>query len=352
LGVASALATVGMIWLAVKASDQMPEWARAGVASPLALRCLGIIVVGMLALAGMALVLVRPRPAAAGGQTPGVRGFHADQGGTAAIEMALLFPLGLMIFLTVTQGALLFNANMVTHYAAFCAARTATVVVPLDWGTWNPGGGEAYNGVYCPTYAGNPQSDKLAIIRRAAVLAVLPVSARIKSGMSHLDPYPPNVDTSTKNAFSRVGGGSGDPAWFKRIQSQYNYADGAITKGGEQTPVVRIEIAEPEHWREGHDQNNDCPNHNWENTGEWGGEGAWVYQWVCPGYPDRYDYAEWEELYVRLTHQYLLEVPYASRFLGDEVSVPDRQGKQYAAEIRVVVSLSNEGGWELRPATP
>jgi len=65
--------------------------------------------------------------------------------------------------------------------------------------------------------------------------------------------------------------------------------------------------------------------------------------------PPIWDYWYWEDLSVRVTYPFLLEVPYASRFLGDPFQISDRQGAQYAATIKVTVTLSNEGGPELRP---
>ena len=323
LWIAAAMATAATVWLAVQASARMPRWMDAAAASPLAVRCLVLIVVGTLAL-GLAAALVLRMRLARGRP----RFFHADQDGTAAVEMALLFPFALMIFLIITQAALLFNANMVVHYAAFAAARVATVVVPMEINE------ELSNLVYDPDLASNPTSEKLERIRRAAVLALVPVSASLKVSADSLDQAAAVVHAQTQSAFSGLG--AADRPWFRRIESQYQYAN-AYTK---------IELAKPEHWRSGN-RDEGCSYRQYRR-GDWALSG-WNYTAYCPFYPDRMDYGYWEDLVVRTTYAFLLEVPYASRFLGEAVTLPDRSDKSYAATIRVMVTLSNEGGPELQP---
>jgi hypothetical protein len=325
LAAASALATVGLGWLAIRASAAMPGWTWAAAGSPLALKCLAIIIVGAAVLAVLGLALARVRQV----RVRAVRGFHGDQGGTAAIEMAFVFPLGLMIFLTITQAALLFNANMVVNYAAFAAARMATVVVPMSIND------EGHNLVWPPSSA---SSQKLELIRRAAVLALVPVSARLTSADAQ-DPQAPAVHDQAQSTFGHFGAQA--PAWFRRIEPQYNYA----------AANTQIELAAPEHWQDGN-PDNDCPYHN-DRRDQWS-QWGWTYVPFCPYFhhvPPIWDFWFWEDLHVRVTYPYLLEVPYASRFLGDaEITLPDRTGTQYVATIPVTVSLSNEGETEVRPA--
>jgi hypothetical protein len=321
LGVASALAVLGTVWLAFRAPGHVPEWLRLGATSPLALKCLGVMVGGAAVLAVLLVVLVRARVRRSGG-------FHRNQGGSAAIEMALVFPLALMIFLVIIQAALLFNANMVVHYSAFAAARVATVIVPAEIDT------EGTNLVWPPEIQ---PSTKLELIRRAAVLALLPVSASLTSGAGGSGGTA--VEGETTAIFQQMDGQT--QPWFRRIKPQYDYADAN----------TQIELAKPGHWQDGN-PDNDCPNHRSRRT-TWSPEGGWAYEVYCPYYhsvPMIWDFWDWEDLHVRVTYQYLLEVPYASRFLGEEVHLPDRTGRQFATEIRVVVSLTNEGGTEnVRP---
>ncbi|MCX5649372.1 MAG: hypothetical protein NTX40_09810, partial [Planctomycetota bacterium] len=99
LGVLSSASLVGLLVLAVRAVHLSPAWMRASAASPLGVRCLVIIGVGMLALGAAAMVLVRVRGVARaragnvtarkaggsnGGWAVGRKGIATDQGGTAA----------------------------------------------------------------------------------------------------------------------------------------------------------------------------------------------------------------------------------------------------------------------------
>jgi hypothetical protein len=61
------------------------------------------------------------------------------------------------------------------------------------------------------------------------------------------------------------------------------------------------------------------------------------------------DYGYWEDLHLRIVYPFLLEVPVANRVMGEKFDLPGRQGNSYATEIRVISTLSNEGGPEVRP---
>jgi len=390
LAVASALATAGLVWLAVTSSGELPGWARAAAASPLAMRYLVIMIIGMAALGVILVVLVRARPHS---RPAGFRGFFSDQGGTAAIEMAFVFPLGLMIFLVVIQAALVFNANMVVHYAAFAAARMAIVVVPLNRVPDNdPVFPEKRNWVRNPDEPSVAKSEKLEMIRQAAVMALMPISAKSMGGQppAIAGVNPPSVQTESTKVFQHFGVdqrpwfyiSKSKPSYeglFSRAQSQYNYASGTISTTpqpiasqppfeDQPTPafgpmlVTQLELAKPEHWLKGN-RDYDCPHATYPPV--WGDTG-YTYPPLCPtkndnGVPEaRMDYGfehiDWrrrvwpdEELHVRVTYQFLLEVPYASRFMGDVAEVEGRAGKQYVTQIRVVVSFVNEGDQELKP---
>jgi hypothetical protein len=369
LAAASALATAGLVWLAVKAAGEFPGWAAAAV-SPMALRCLVIMAVGALAMGLLLVVLLRTRSRA---RPAGFRGFHVDQGGTAAIEMAFVFPLGLMIFLLVIQAALVFNANMVVHYGAFAAARMAIVVVPLNLAN-DPIFPEKHNWVRNPDVSSVEKSEKLEMIRRAAVMAVMPISARGGSGTVPGDSGGQAVHDVSATAFRSLGAKDQRPwfyllkskpsyePWFKRAKEQYDYANSEITTQGAPVQVTQIELAKPWHWSHGRDQN--CPYHH-TRRGDWT---DWGYSWIsyCPTVLDNgvsdarmdynydhwdYSYGRWhdEELFVTLTYQFLLEIPYANRFMGDESQVPGRKGKQYVTQIQSDQKLMNEGERELKP---
>jgi len=349
LGAASLLATGGIVWLAVTAFARAPQWAMAATVSPMAVRCIALIAGGMGVLGALVAVLVRSRR----GARPRARALHADQGGTAAIEMAFVFPLALMIFLTITQAALLFNGNMVVHYAAFAAARMATVVVPMDIND------EYRNLVYGPQQG---ISEKREMIRRAAVLALVPISARLETpeygaGEEFLPGAEEMVEAEARKIMS-LSEENESPGWIRRVAEQYAYADGFCRVEGQTVPVTQIELAPPDHWQDGN-PDPDCPyrHHRRDEWTMWG----WDYEPYCPYYHRDlpiWDYWYWEYLDVTLTYQFLLEVPYASRFLGRKIDISGMDGGQYAAEIVVGAGpkgkahmgrLSNEGGPELRP---
>ncbi len=87
------------------------------------------------------------------------------QGGAAMVEFVLVFPMMLLMVLLLVQGMLLMSGNLCVHYAAFCAARSAVVEVPVTTAA------EPHNVVLAPENSG-----KYARIREAAVYAVMPVS--------------------------------------------------------------------------------------------------------------------------------------------------------------------------------
>jgi hypothetical protein len=329
LGTTSALAIAGCVWLAATQWRRVPDWMSTAAANPLAVKCLLIMVGAGVGLGLLAAFASRMR------QGKVVRpGFHADQGGTAAIQMVLLMPVALLIFLLFIQTAVLFNANMVVHYAAFAAARMATVVVPMEMAD------ELHNLMYSPDQG---VSQKWEMIRRAGVLALVPVSAQLSESsgsMSGAMPLPRGGDAvadAASGAFSAAG--EERRRWVGRTAAQYNYADA----------YTQVDIEMPEHWRDGN-PDPDCPyrHHRRDEWTQWG----WSYVPYCPFFHREmpiWDFAYWERLNVTLTHQFLLEVPYASRLLGEQADVPGLQGTQYQTEIVVEVSFTNEGGVEIPP---
>jgi hypothetical protein len=58
--------------------------------------------------------------------------------GVAIIEFALALPFLLGLGLLMAQASLLMVGNVCVHYAAFCATRTAIVMIPLDCGAAEP----------------------------------------------------------------------------------------------------------------------------------------------------------------------------------------------------------------------
>jgi len=360
LGSASALSVAGIAFLMSRAQDAAPGWLGTAIASPLAVRCTVIVVAGLIALGVVAALIVGLEPRGHKGRAGHI---HGDQGGTAAVEMTLLFPVAAMIFLIIIQAALLFNANMVVHYSSFAAARVATVVVPLDLGD------EERNLVWNPDIAANPPSEKLDLIRRAAVLALLPISGRLsatdegmgvgggttvqgasQSAYDRLKDARAREDPQWLDRLTGVYANKADPSferpwWLRRVREQYNYAN----------QFTKVELALPWHWRNDGDPDNDCPYRS-RRRGEWTDWG-WSYISYCPYYHEidgsglqRMDYGWSETLAVKVEFKFPLQVPYAGVLMRDPDGQVKADGKDINVSlIRVVGVLSNEGGMELRP---
>jgi hypothetical protein len=329
LAAASLLATAGTVCLVLKGWDLVPDWLRAGAMSPLAIRCLGWLLGGLVVLGILVAAMIRLRPASQHGHP---RGLHRDQDGTAAIEFVFVLPLALMIFMVVTQAALLFNANMVVNYAVFSAARTAVTTLSLDIGA------ESRNLVMNPGLSGEGGSVKLTMIRRAAAMALVPVAGELSSAAQDVgDTVGKDIYQETRSLFGVFG--KQPWGWFRRIEKNYNSA----------MQYTHIDLAKPEHWRDG-DPDPDCPYRN-SKRDDWNWDaGDWIYLPYCPYHPDRMDYYKWEDLKVRVIHQFLLSVPYANRFFsGKPATIPGYGGTQYQTEIRAFCAMMNEGGPDPHP---
>jgi hypothetical protein len=138
---------------------QRAPWLLPALTSRTNLFCLGLLAVcgaAFVLLAGALWQLGRPYRKQMGGQD-----------GVAMIEFTLALPFLLMLALLMTQTALVMVGNLCVHYSAFCAARTAIVTIPKDFGTNEP-----RNNLKDSTEA----SGKLNRIKTAAAWAVMPIS--------------------------------------------------------------------------------------------------------------------------------------------------------------------------------
>jgi hypothetical protein len=95
---------------------------------------------------------------------------HAgNESGASAVEFVLVLPALAIMLLMILQIALVVQAKFVVNYAAFCAARSAIVVIPDDVSISRPP--ESHNRL------GNPEtSEKVEIIRRSAALPLTAIS--------------------------------------------------------------------------------------------------------------------------------------------------------------------------------
>ncbi len=333
--VMAAVAAVGGVCGLLLAGG-VPDWASRAFTSALGLKC-GIIILAGAAGIGVITLLLRnlePR-----GKATRVHDLPGDEGGTAAVETTLLFPFALMIFLMIIQAALLFNANMVVHYAAFSAARVAITTIPLEIGAERP------NLVYNPDYPPNPASTKFELIRRAAALALVPISSYDDiSGVGGGTGTTSAVEAATKRAFGALG--AEDAIWFWRITKQARYAD----------RFTDTYVPPPAHWKNDGNPHNDCPYRAYKR-GEWT-QWGWEHVPFCPFHEARWDYWYYEEIGVIVDYAYHLRVPYARALMRDsagdiasrlktDLQVPT--GSADFALIQALGVLSNEGHPELDP---
>jgi hypothetical protein len=208
---------------------------------------------------------------------------RAREDGSATLEFALILPIALMFVLVMTQSSLVMGGNLCANYSAFCAARTAIVVVPRDFGVEEP-----------RNVVGDPgSSSKLRRIHLAAVWAVLPVSCTHPDG--------PSVNPGTLQ--------SGLEAAFS--------ASGVPTP-----PWVGADLGRRLAWAQEHTTVELAPPAN------------------------RVSYEANEDLRVSVRHDFYLSVPYASKVFsmiaGEGMEVGSPPG-QYALTMRSSCRLTNEG---------
>ena len=158
----TAVAAVGVLagggWYVANASGG--GWMAAALKSRLFITCAIVLAASALGLAALSGVLWR---AGAAG-----RRRRDGQSGVAILEFALVLPIALMLSLLMAQSTMLMGGNLCVHYSAYCAARSAIVQVPADYGPVEP-----------RNIVGTPDaSAKLRRIKLAAMYAVTPVSCR------------------------------------------------------------------------------------------------------------------------------------------------------------------------------
>jgi hypothetical protein len=102
-----------------------------------------------------------------GGLMQLLRGFHKSSSAIASMEFLMVFFPFLIIVMTVWQFAFMFNAQIHVGYAAYAAARSASVMIPADL----PDESE-----YVLKKLGTSGAQKWRSIRRAAIPGVLAIS--------------------------------------------------------------------------------------------------------------------------------------------------------------------------------
>ena len=204
--------------------------------------------------------------------------------GTAALEFALLFPLALAIALVMVQSSQLVTHNVVAHYAAYIAARSAIVWVPENISLDEP-----------RNYVSDPDtSEKMRHIHMAAVLALC--------GASPGKPGAGGAGGSGQGALHRAAYerlysyyGEPVPAWIsRRYEHMYEYA----------LKYTQVDLARPRN-------------------------GA--------------VYGEREDLSVTVRHTLFLSVPYANRVFALGPSGRALPDGEYGTEVEITYTLTNQG---------
>ncbi len=294
-----ALATLAAAWaLAARGS----AWWAVALRSALSVRC------GLILLAGAAALAVIGRAMSALGR-PVRRPMGADQRGVAMLEFALLFPIAMTIVLTMVQSAMLMTGNLMVHYGAYCAARSAITWVPKDLtpdehGVWEP------RNVVRP----EGESFKRQQITAAAVLGVLPTAGRpgdVESGYAVR-----NVAARVHEAFNRRP----FPArWDRLLGLRYTYAANSRH--------TWVELSEPT-WE---------PDDTIDDAADGRLDGRYDNQTGLAAY------GETEDIRVTVHHQFYLSTPYVNAIFGDEIV---GNPGHYATEIVAGYTLVNQGRYD------
>lgn len=223
------------------------------------------------------------------------------EGGAAIVEFALVLPIVLMLVLIMVQSTLLMAGNLCISYAAFCAARSAIVTVPLNLQ------GEPSNYVL-------DQSVKLNRIKAAAVWAVMPISCGNKA-------YPTGDFGVMGQGLSGFFGGYGKatPTWaLGSLPQRLQYAlDNTV-----------VTLSPPAH----------LPKYRPYARDDWQ---------IIPNLKTTAEDFVAEDLVVTVEHTLYLSVPYASRlfysFGGVDARELDFGAGQYGVVVRSSCRLPNEG---------
>ena len=166
------------------------DWLLRALTSRLFLSCAAMLSLCAAMFAALAMMLWQAgRP---------YRGQPRAQQGVAIIEFALALPFMLLLSLLMAQTSLVMVGNVCVHYSAFCAARSAAVTVPKDYGENEP-----RNHLKDNTDA----SGKIHRLKMAAAWAVMPVSCGSKDV--------PAAGDSLSNGLARFFSVQGreTPAW-------------------------------------------------------------------------------------------------------------------------------------------
>jgi hypothetical protein len=187
----------------------------------------------VLVAGGLAVVARYLRPL---GQRQNLNRLHGDEaGGVQSISFVLTAPIFIMLMLLAVQITQLMIGLMTVHYAAFAAARSASVwiparVEPLDTQGENRLGLRTLEGVY---YGGieyrivpGQDREKLEQIRTAAALACVPIAPSRNVGIRAAD----STSGSLQAMYAKLAPGAmGNTRIGDRLANKWGYANAATT---------------------------------------------------------------------------------------------------------------------------
>ena len=253
---------------------------------------------------------------------------RATQEGSAMLEFVLVLPFALFFVLLLTQSSLLMGGSLCVNYSAFCAARSAIVTVPLNFGSDEP-----------PNMVGDVlSSGKMARIRDAAVWAVLPVSGAHPEGPAvNASRIQAGMDTVVGQAGSWPQGDLDHRLGYAREHTAVDLdlprrvnggpAMGIVTGGSPglmdmpSFPVIRPhQVLDPQYG---------------------GGGGSPV---LAGSQANQYESNE--DLTVRVRHDFYLSIPYAARVfatLSPDGMTLEFGRNQFAMVMQAQCTLTNEG---------
>ncbi len=167
-----------------------------------------------------------------------ISALHGDQaGGVQSVSFVLTAPIFIMLMLLAVQITQVMIGLMTVHYAAFAAARSASVWIParmepepFDTQGENRLGLRVLTGVY---YGGieyriepGPNRDKLEQIRRAAALACVPIAPSRNVGIRAAD----STSGSLQAMYAKLAPGAmGNTRINDRLANKWGYASAATT---------------------------------------------------------------------------------------------------------------------------
>ncbi len=213
------------------------------------------------------------------------RGVMDGQSGTVLLEFILVLGMVLPLAAIMVQSSLMMGGYLSVNYASYCAARAAIVYIPRNLDT------EPRN--ILSSYDDPSGSEKVYQVWNAGVWAVMPVSDGSDSQAS-----------SGRGAYLETG--------IQRIYSEYGltapkWATGGISR--------KLRYAE-------------------ENTSVR----------IDPSRSETGIYGEHEDVTVHLSHDMLLNVPYAAKLMAlvDDTS-QDLGNGSYTITVEIPTTLTNEG---------